>query len=640
MSKRNPSPVRHVDYGIDPKHALAVFGINLFGNPTLFVRELIANAIDATLDVPEPTGPIHVRVEENNLLTVRDHGTGMSEKTMEQVLPVFFKTTRDKENPRHIGVFGIGLYASLGYAHQVLIRSRTRDADFATMGIFGETGITLQPINWDGPGTEVSVYLSREAPRSVTDKDALHKFLEAVFTFSPVDIYLNSTLVAGPSCFDPPWQEAASLEGWSPFPATDDTDPTTPPTLHVIRREHEIAQFALFLTRERIPRNQRNLRLLAKRVRVGDSYWPMGYASLGTFVAGVINANEVELTVVRDSMVEEAASVRALDTLFFQVLGDGLREFAEERPSAFQRFANEHRNDLLDACSKFDDLRQPIQTHIPFRTGNGDWQSLSVAAEHGHAYYAAHSEQLAVLSAVSDLDQPVFLFESAAEQAFLTRLREGSLPGVKWEPVDKLAVAAPGDRLYFRSQQVKSALQHLERTTRSPSAIKHLPKRTVSVVRSGVTEVEVVNAPKDRRAAWLVPRLKSGRREEGVFRESRKTVIQEGDLPESSSYFETQVRRHAHESGFDRVLFLNYAHPLVPMFFDVLGSVRNRDQELAGFLLGGLLAIARNESFKDWPLWNADFGDNAVQLMNLVTLLLTIYREQQENERSLDNESH
>jgi molecular chaperone HtpG len=162
-----------------------VFGINLFGNPTLFVRELVANAIDATLDILGGAEPIRVRVEGNDLLTVRDYGSGMSEKTMEQVLPVFFKTTKAKENPRQIGVFGIGLYASLGYARQVVVRSRTRDAHSATMAIFGESGVTLQPIDWDGPGTEVSVHLSVEAPRSVTDKDELHKFLQSVFAFSP-----------------------------------------------------------------------------------------------------------------------------------------------------------------------------------------------------------------------------------------------------------------------------------------------------------------------------------------------------------------------------------------------------------------------------------------------------------------------
>jgi len=626
--------MRHINYGIDPKHALSVLSTNLFPDPDFFIRELVSNAIDATSpDAPAKRRRVDVSVREEGTLTVRDHGCGMTEDTMEQVLPVFFKTTKSMKDPDKIGRFGIGLYASLCYARELIIRSRFDGTPSATKAVFGSSGISLEPVPWEGPGTEVAVHLSNDAPESARDVVKLALLLQSVFPFSPVDIYLNGVLVAGPSRYDPPWEDSQRSEGWSPFPAPNKSDPPPPEIIHVIRKRGEIGGFALFLTGEPIPRNLQGLGLFVRRVRVSSFYLPMGNPFVPTFVAGVINAQQVELALARDSVRKDHRSVWELDRLFFSVLGDGLQHWAEESPKAFSRFMDEHRGQILAACSMNDDLRHRIQSHIRFQTPFGHWKPLSVAQEHGCGFYAYHARQLAGLSSESNLPGPVFLFESAAEHAFLRCLRAGSLRGVEWKRIDEVYISPPGGQLFFRAQQAKAALDALWQTTKSRGLVKEALGSALKAVRSKVSDVVVVDLPRDNRAAWLFPRLKPGVSEEENQREAHEKVIREGRIAASHPYFEIEVRRTANEDGCNKTLYLNYAHPLVSALFRVIGSPREYDQQVAGFLLGGVLALARNESFDDWTIWNSDFRDNADQIMNLIALILDSHESENTTER-------
>jgi hypothetical protein len=236
-----------------------------------------------------------------------------------------------------------------------------------------------------------------------------------------------------------------------------------------------------------------------------------------------------------------------------------------------------------------------------------------------------------------ELNAPIFLFESASEEVFLERLKGGLGINLDWKPVDELAVANPRSTHYFQAEQIKAALKGLSITTNEPLTIKTALKSTLKAVRSEVSNVEVISAPRDRRIAWLVPRLKPGIREEDTLKQARETVLGWG-RHEADLAFEQTVRQQANEIGHEKVLFLNYSREMVQVFIRVLGSMRAQDQQDAGFVLGGLLALARNESFNDWPIWTTDFADNAKHLLNLITLVLDKYHDPHTGEGSNDNE--
>lgn len=624
---------QHIPYGIDSGHALEVISHNLLPNPYYFIRELISNAIDASIDAPIELKRIQITTNGRKSLTIRDYGVGISQRNAEEVLPVFFKSTKGKGG-REIGIFGIGLYACLQYSTQVIVLTKTEEDKWATKAILGHSGVKLQSVRWKGPGTEITLELSDKAPSLVTDGHQLSLFIQSIFPFAPVDIHLDSVLIAGPSRFDPPWHQSGLSGGWSPFTCMDESNTSAPAIEFVIRQEHEIADFALFLTAQPVPTRHWNLQLFVKRVRVGDNYRPLDQGTIVTFLAGVINAHDLDLTLARDSVIKESPSVNALDELFFEVLGDGLSRFAEEMPQSFGSFVNEHRHQLLTTCLRIDSLRTRIQEHLPFRTINGEWRPLAVAKKHGKAYYTESTDHVDVPSGDPDNKPPVFLFGSDVERAFLTRLLAGSMKGVRWIRSEQ-ASDDPESRNYFLAEQVKSALKTLGRLTTPSKTSKTELKSNLRTVRSEVTSAMVVDNPKDRRAAYIIPELRPGRNEEDVWRKARERVIENEEHGESGYRFESAVRRQGHEDGYNKILCLNKAHPLVPAFFDLLGSPRQLDQKLGAYLLGGLLSIARNESYDDWMIWTTDFDYSAKHLMNLAIIALDMYRLSKGSERSL-----
>lgn len=623
--------MHRVKYSIDPKHALSVLSTNLFSDSSSFVVELVSNAIDAIgpgLRTDRRRVDITVTkiIGQAGVISIRDHGCGMTKETMENVLPVFFGTTKKTQDMDKIGRFGCGLYASLCYATDLTVRSCSDGEALATKVTFEQSGITLDSSTWLGPGTEVTVVLSSDAPKTVTDQIRLASLIRSVFPFSPVDIYMNGLVVAGPACFDLPWLEARGSGTWSPFATRSEEGTPSAEIVRTIRRQEGTADFALLLTKAPIPEGEPGIRLFVRRVRVGSFYTPMCDPHVARFVAGAVNSRRAEVSLARDSVRSDHPAMRELDELFLKVLGDGMAKWARESPIAFDRFVQENRSHILQSCAASEELRSRIQSHLKFQTAKGEWQAMSVAEDAGCGYFAHHVRQLGGLSADSRLSGPVFLFETTAEHAFLQRLREGSLPGVQWKRIDEVHKTPSGGQLFFRAQQAQAALRLLHSTTRTGDLSNAGLTGALQSARSKVHRVEVVDHARDERAAWLVPVLREGLVEEENQAHSRRAVLAEGRYVASHPSFEAEVRQKANEDGCDKVLYLNYGHSVISALFGVLGSPRAGDQRLAAFLLAGVLSLARNESFEDWAAWHTDFRDNAAQSLNLIVLVLSQHK--------------
>jgi len=609
-----------VPYGIDPRHALSVFGLNLFSSPTCFVRELVSNAIDATACKRDSDRrKVDITLSGNAIFTVRDYGTGMSAKEMRDVLPTFFKSTKARGNSSQIGIFGIGLYASLAHASAVVVRSHRDGRASATEATFQASDVVFRPLDWIGPGTEVTVHLRDDAPAVAKDPIGISSFIQDTFPFSPVDIFVNSVLVGGPSRFDRPWRRTPRLPNWSPFVRGDQAEADVPETVHVIRDDTRALGIALFLAREPLHPHQEGIRLFVNNVLVDASYRPSGNEFVSRFLAGAINAQYAELTLSRDGVVPGHSSMAEVDSRFFTVLVQGLLAWARRRPSAFRGFVQTHRPNFLAACALSDVLCEAVYTHIPIRSHKGEWVSFEAALQTGQAFYASHSSELAGLAKFHDLPGPVYLFESGAEQALLRKLR--SLSHVIWRRIDEVYVPPPEGDLFFRAQQVTAALREAYASSPDTSA-EHSNVRFGRVpFRQRVSDVVVVDLPDDRRVAWLVPKERPGVTEKEAEAEARMALLAWG-CREATSIFENQLRREIHERGHCRRLYLNATRGLVKRFFAILGSPTSSDQRLATQVLRALIAIARNTSSRDWCIWDADFDDNRRQLRNLLDLIL------------------
>ncbi len=569
----------------------------------------------------------------------------MTSNTVKDIIPIFFGSTKKMNDERKIGQFGIGLYACLRYADSVEILTRTENASNVTRAILLKSGIIMDTIPlqdisiiWQHPGTQIKLLLDNNAPITARDPLELIKYINSVFLFSPVDIYINSKPVVGPNFIDLPWKNTSRTISWMPLQTDDNIDPTKA-ILHIIRKEHTVADLALYLMEQPIPNKQRGIRLFVKRILVDNTYIPMGNQFLANFITGVINAHRVDVTLARNAVVKGSSTYIELEEFFFHTLGVGIQEWAEQNPITFEKFVAQHRDALLYACSHSELLFNYLKMCIPFRTYNGSWEKLSSLGDNPRAYYAGHLDQFNVLPRNNEklLDVPIFLFETVSEKIFLDCLRKGIGINLEWKPIDELAVSSQGESHYFQANQVMEALKSVLVTTNHTMPHMTLLKSKISTVQSEVTKVEVISAPRDRRIAWFVPQLKPGIRENDILNQARDTVLGWG-RSEADSGFDEAVRRQVHEIGYEKVLYLNYSHGVIQIFFKVLGSMKVQDQQVAGSVLAGLLCIAQNESFDDWTIWINHFTDNAKQLINLIILILDNYDEPDIKKRNNDNE--
>lgn len=154
----------------------------LYENPIeAIVRELYSNAIDANLESGS-TAPIEVVLPtaENPILSIKDHGIGMSDEKVADVFTQYGNSTKNADN-NQIGGFGIGGKTPFAYTDQFTIESSFNGVKTSYVAIKEETGpslITTASQSSSETGTTVSV------PIKSDDISAFNKAAVKVFLFA------------------------------------------------------------------------------------------------------------------------------------------------------------------------------------------------------------------------------------------------------------------------------------------------------------------------------------------------------------------------------------------------------------------------------------------------------------------------
>ena len=180
------APERH-SFGAEVGRLLDLVVHSLYSEREIFLRELVANAADATdrrrfealtdsaISAPE-TPSIRVTPDRPaRTLTIADDGIGMSRDELAQNLGTIAKSgtkaftatlegaTAD-ERPALIGQFGVGFYAAFMVADRVEVTSRRADsADAWTWASDGRGEYTLAPGERDAAGTTIVLHLKSDA---------------------------------------------------------------------------------------------------------------------------------------------------------------------------------------------------------------------------------------------------------------------------------------------------------------------------------------------------------------------------------------------------------------------------------------------------------------------------------------------
>jgi molecular chaperone HtpG len=185
--KTSTGTVERHEFGAEVGRLLDLVVHALYSDREIFLRELVANAADATdrrrfaaltdaaLSMPESPKVRIVPDKAGRTLTVTDDGLGMGKEELTRDLGTIARSgTRafsqslaeasPGERPNLIGQFGVGFYSAFMVADRVEVVSRRAGTDEAwTWASEGQGSFTLTPGSRAEPGTDVVLHLKEDA---------------------------------------------------------------------------------------------------------------------------------------------------------------------------------------------------------------------------------------------------------------------------------------------------------------------------------------------------------------------------------------------------------------------------------------------------------------------------------------------
>ncbi len=179
----------------------------LYSDQEIFLRELVSNAVDATVKLHALAGKGALKGEigdttidiildkENKTLTIRDHGIGMSAEEVEKYLnQVAFSSAHDfiekyKLDHNIIGQFGLGFYSAFMVADRVeaITKSWMPDEAGVTWSCEGNPEYTLTPNDKKERGTDIVLYIG-EGSEEYLEMHRIESLLKKYCRFLPVSI--------------------------------------------------------------------------------------------------------------------------------------------------------------------------------------------------------------------------------------------------------------------------------------------------------------------------------------------------------------------------------------------------------------------------------------------------------------------
>jgi molecular chaperone HtpG len=174
-------------FGAEVGRLLDLVVHSLYSEREIFLRELVANAADATdrrrfeslthpeLGAEQPGGVRIVPDAAGRVLTVSDDGIGMSKDELISNLGTIARSgtrafgntladAKPEDRPSLIGQFGVGFYSAFMVADRVEVTSRKAGTDDAfTWSSDGRGTFTIAPATREHPGSDVVLHIKADA---------------------------------------------------------------------------------------------------------------------------------------------------------------------------------------------------------------------------------------------------------------------------------------------------------------------------------------------------------------------------------------------------------------------------------------------------------------------------------------------
>lgn len=180
----------------------------LYSDQEIFLRELVANAIDATTklrtlanrgEVTEEIGDTRIEIlvdKDAKTITIRDRGIGMTGEEVQKYLnQVAFSSAQEflekykTDAASIIGHFGLGFYSAFMVAHKVEVVTLSHKAGSTPVRwtCDGSPEYTLEDVSKDERGTDIILHVSEDSEEFL-ENSRIEGLLQKYCKFLPVEI--------------------------------------------------------------------------------------------------------------------------------------------------------------------------------------------------------------------------------------------------------------------------------------------------------------------------------------------------------------------------------------------------------------------------------------------------------------------
>lgn len=490
----------------------------LYSDHEIFLRELVANAVDASQkmkaiasngDFKGELGELKVRVEldeDAKTLRIIDSGIGMTDEEIDKYInQIAFSSAGEflekYKDQNIIGHFGLGFYSAFMVAKKVTIESLSwkEGAKGVIWSCEGNPEFEMGPCDKAERGTVITLYLDDEAAKDYGTKGKIQQLLDKYCKFMPVPVvfgkeqewkdgkYVDTDKDNVINKIEPLWtRKPSELKEEDYMKFYRDLYPMKEDPLFYI---HLNVDYPFNLTgilyfpkiKDRMAIEKNNIQLYCNQMFVTDHVDNIVPDFL-TLLHGVIDSPDIPLNVSR-SYLQADENVKKISTYITKKVADRLEEIFKNERDAWEKKWDNLKLFIEYGMLSDEKFCERALKFALFKNTDGKYFSLEdyrkAIAENQtdkdkkvvYLYATDTDEQYAFIEAAKNKGYDVLLMDCELDSHYVNLL-EQKIPDTKFARVDSDTI----DNLIPKSEKVKPEMAQADKDDLSAMFKAVLPK--------------------------------------------------------------------------------------------------------------------------------------------------------------------
>lgn len=504
--------------GVTTENIFPVIKQFLYSDHEIFLRELVANAVDASQkmkaiasngDFKGELGELKVRVEldeKAKTLRIIDSGIGMTDEEIDKYInQIAFSSAGEflekYKDQNIIGHFGLGFYSAFMVAKKVTIESLSwkEGAKGVIWSCEGNPEFEMGPCDKAERGTVITLYLDDEAAKDYGTKGKIQQLLDKYCKFMPVPVvfgkeqewkdgkYVDTDKDNVINKIEPLWtRKPSELKEEDYMKFYRDLYPMKEDPLFYI---HLNVDYPFNLTgilyfpkiKDRMAIEKNNIQLYCNQMFVTDHVDNIVPDFL-TLLHGVIDSPDIPLNVSR-SYLQADENVKKISTYITKKVADRLEEIFKNEREAWEKKWDNLKLFIEYGMLSDDKFCERALKFALFKNTDGKYFSLEdyrkAIAENQtdkdkkvvYLYATDTDEQYAFIEAAKNKGYDVLLMDCELDSHYVNLL-EQKIPDTRFARVDSDTI----DNLIPKSEKVKPEMAQADKDDLSAMFKAVLPK--------------------------------------------------------------------------------------------------------------------------------------------------------------------